>query len=53
MGNGKTLTIQDTVTIPKAEYIKLKRQANIDMEFLKELVSSLEDIKAGRVRRVR
>lgn len=53
MGNGKTLTMQDTVTIPKSEYVKLKRQANIDLKFLKELVSSLADIKAGRVRRVR
>ncbi len=45
--------MQDTVTIPKTEYERLKRQANIDMEFLKELVDSLADIKAGRVRRVR
>lgn len=53
MGNGKTLVVQDTVTISKSEYIKLKSQAKIDMEFLKDLVSSLSDIKAGRVRRVR
>ncbi|MCR4335477.1 MAG: hypothetical protein NUV57_02985 [archaeon] len=44
------------ITVPKAEYAMLKRQAkhaNIDREFLKELVSSLADIKAGRVIRVR
>ncbi|HZX33877.1 MAG TPA: hypothetical protein VFF09_00700 [archaeon] len=45
--------MQDTVTISKSRYTKLKQQANIDMEFLKELASSLADIKAGRVRRVR
>lgn len=45
--------MQDTVTISRSEYERLKKQANIDMEFLKELVSSLADIKAGRVRRVR
>ena len=45
--------MQDTVTISRVEYDKLKRQAKIDMEFLKELISSLADIKAGRIRRVR
>ncbi len=48
--------MQDSVTISKSEYSKLKKQAkqaNIDREFLKELVSSLADIKAGRVIRVR
>jgi len=45
--------MQETVTIPKAEYLKLKKQAKIDMEFIKDIMSSLADIKAGRVRRVR
>lgn len=45
--------MQDTVTIKKSEYNRLKRQAEIDVEFLKELVESLADIKAGRVRQVR
>ena len=44
--------MQDTVTISKSEYNKLKRQAKIDVEFIKELVSNLVDIKAGRVMRV-
>jgi len=42
--------MQETVTIPKKEYVSLKRHENIDIEFLKSLVKSLEDIKAGRIR---
>lgn len=44
---------QEMVTIPKVEYLALKQQAKIDLEFVKDLVSSLADIKAGRVRQVR
>lgn len=43
----------ETVTIPKKEYETLKKEANIDLDFLRQLISSLADIKAGRVRRVR
>ena len=45
--------MQETITIPKKEYLQLKEQAEIDIEFVKELVQSLEDIKYGRVIRVR
>ncbi len=44
---------QETVTIPKEEYQKLKRQAQIDMDILQQLISSFKDIKEGRVRRVK
>jgi len=43
----------EMVTIPKAEYVRLKQQANIDLEFLKELLEGLSGIKAGQVERVR
>ncbi len=43
----------ETVTIPKKRYEELQRQANIDMDFLKQLMSSFKDIKEGRVRRVK
>lgn len=43
----------ETITIPKHEYENLKKQAMIDMDFLRQLMSSLADIKAGRVRQVR
>jgi len=43
----------ETVTIEKEEYLRLKHQAEIDTGFLEELVSSLFDIKAGRIKQVR
>jgi len=45
--------MEETVTIPKEEYWRLKHQAEIDSEFLKELISSLLDIKTGKVKRAR
>ena len=44
--------VTDTVTIPKEEYLKLKKVVEIDQDLLNQLVSSLEDIKAGRIKRV-
>lgn len=43
----------EMVKIPKDEYEKLKMQANIDVDLLRQLVRSLEDVKAGRIRRVK
>ncbi len=43
----------ETVTIPKEEYNLLKKQAKVDMDILQQLMSSFQDIRAGRVRRVR
>jgi len=43
----------ENVTIPKAEYERLKMQANIDVDLLKQFVRSLKDIKEGRVIRVK
>ena len=43
----------ETVTISKAEYLRLKKKADIDMELLHDLVKGIADIKAGRVKRVR
>ena len=42
----------ETVTISKEEYIRLKKCEKIDQELLNQLVSSLEDIKSGRIKRV-
>lgn len=41
------------IEIPKKEYEKLKRQANIDVDLLKELMEGLKDIKSGNIRRVK
>ncbi len=43
----------DTVTIPRKEYEKLKMQAEIDVELLRQFMESLKDIKEGRIRRVK
>jgi len=45
--------MQETVSIPKKEYISLKRKADLDSVFLKEIAQSLADIKKGRVKQVR
>ena len=42
----------ETVTITKKEYNRLKKLEKVDQELLNQLVSSLEDIKAGRIKRV-
>jgi hypothetical protein len=42
----------ETVTISKEEYLKLKKYEEVDQELLNQIVSSLEDIKHGRIRRV-
>jgi len=41
------------IKIPKEEYEKLKMQADIDVDLLKQLARSLKDIKEGRVIRVK
>ncbi len=43
----------ETVTINKEEYEKLKREANIDVDLLKQFLESFKDIKEGRIRRVK
>ena len=40
----------ETVTIPKTEYERLKKEAEIDMELVNKIKRSLEDIKHGRVK---
>ena len=43
----------EMITISKEEYNRLKTQANIDVDLLKQLVRSVRDIKEGRVIRVK
>lgn len=40
----------ETVTLSRQEYQHLKEQAEIDVEFLHQPVSSLVDIRQGRVK---
>ena len=43
---------QETVTIPKEKYTKLKKKAEIADDIILQLESSLKDAEAGRIRRV-
>jgi len=43
----------ETITISKSEYERLKMQAEIDVELLKQLMESFKDVKEGRIRRVK
>jgi len=43
----------ETITISKEEYERLKMQANVDIDLLKQLAQSFKDIKEGRIRRVK
>lgn len=45
--------MEDMVKIPRKEYERLKMQANIDVDLLKQLMESFRDIREGRVRRVK
>lgn len=42
--------MEETVTIPKEEYEKLKEAQEIDFKLLSKIVKGLEDIKAGRIK---
>ena len=42
----------ETITIPKEEYLKLKKIEEVDLDLISQLISSLKDIKAGRIKRV-
>ncbi len=51
--------MENTVIIPKSEYEKLLQQAKrlkqleqLDYDLLRQFKESLEDVKAGRIRRV-
>ena len=43
----------EMISIPKTEYERLKMQADIDVDLLKQLVRSVKDIKEDRVIRVK
>ncbi len=39
----------ETITIPKSEYKRLKKMAEVDWELVEKIKKSLEDIKYGRI----
>ncbi|MEK6826392.1 MAG: hypothetical protein AABX08_02415 [Nanoarchaeota archaeon] len=40
----------ETITIPKEEYKKMKKKADLSDSLLTKLVRGLEDIRAGRIK---
>ena len=44
--------IIETVTIPKEEYKRLKKLEKIDYNLISQFISSLEDLKHGRFKRL-
>lgn len=42
--------MENTITISKEEYNRLKQEADVNEELLIKLVKGLEDIKAGRIK---
>lgn len=43
----------ETVTIPKEEYVRLKKLEKVDWELVESFKRSLEDLKHGRIKRVK
>ncbi len=42
----------ETVTIPKAEYERLKKLEELDFDLIRQFTGSLEDLKKGRFKRL-
>jgi hypothetical protein len=42
----------ENITIPKSEYLRLKKMEKVDNDLLLQLAQSLQDIKKGRIERV-
>ena len=43
---------QETITIPKEEYKKLKKKEKIDTELLKDIATGIKDVLSGKIREV-
>ncbi len=44
--------MENTITISREEYERLKRLERIDLELAEQFKKSLEDVKKGRIKRV-
>ena len=49
----KTIMKQETITIPQEEYKRLKKLEKIDWDLVQSFKNSLEDLKEGRIKRVK
>lgn len=43
---------QETITIPKEEYERLKKKEKIDSELLKDISMGIKDVLEGKVKEV-
>ena len=43
---------QETITIPKEEYKKLKKKEKIDTELLKDIAMGIKDVLSGKIKEV-
>ena len=43
---------QETITIPKEEYKKLKKKEKIDTELLKDIAMGIKDVLNGKIKEV-
>ena len=43
---------QETVTIPKEEYKKLKKKEKIDTELLRDIAMGIKDVLSGKIKEV-
>jgi|TARA_B100001971_G_scaffold181176_1_gene177763 hypothetical protein len=42
----------ETVTIPKEEYLKLKKCEEVDKELLKDIATGIKDVLTGKIKEV-
>ena len=42
----------EMVTVPRLEYEKLKKLEQLDFDLIRQFASSLQDLKAGRFKRL-
>ena len=52
LGTRSNLMKQETITIPKEEYKRLKKKEKIDSELLKDLSMGIKDILSGKVKEI-
>ena len=43
---------QETITIPKEEYKRLKKKEKLDSELLKDLSMGIKDILSGKIKEI-
>ena len=50
--DNKTNMKQETITIPKEEYERLKKLEQLDFDLIRQFANSFDDLKQGRFKRL-